>query len=85
MASQDSEMAATQIEMMAKRAEEGDLGRIKLDDQRMDECQLGGINIFYFLFCINKIRRKIIILISTVLKWAKSRHLFGLFFIPSCD
>ena len=65
MASQDSEMAATQIEMMAKRAEEGDLGRIKLDDQRMDECQLGGINIFYFLFCINKIRRKIITLIST--------------------
>ena len=50
MASQDSEMAATQIEMMAKRAEEGDLGRIKLDDQRMDECQLGGIKVFLLSF-----------------------------------
>ena len=50
MASQDSEMAATQIEIIAKRAEGGDLGRIKLDDQRMDECQLGGINIFFTFF-----------------------------------
>ena len=50
MASQDSEMAATQIEMMAKRAEVGDLGRIKLDDQRMDECQLGGIKVFLLSF-----------------------------------